>query len=140
MNNIHATLISYQKKGILFIGKSGSGKSDTALRMISEKGAVLVADDRVDLEIIDNKLYGSAPKQIAGKLEIRGIGIASLPTKEKEEISLCVELCRDRKDIERLPSAQFIDFLGISIEKIRLYPFDCSTLCKIIAKICSIIS
>ena len=140
MNNIHATLVSYQGKGILFTGKSGSGKSDIALRMISEKGAVLVADDRVDLEIIENKLYGSAPKQIAGKLDIRGVGIASMPVKEKEEISLCVELCSDRKEIERLPETQFVDFLGISVEKIRLYPFDCSTLCKIIAKICGIIS
>lgn len=140
MNNIHATLISYQGKGVLLTGKSGTGKSDVALRLISEKGAVLVADDRVDLKIIDNKLYGSAPKQIAGKLEIRGLGIALMPIIEQVEISLCVELCLDRDEIERLPEPEFMDFLGIFVEKIRLYPFDCSTICKIIAKICGIIS
>ena len=58
MINIHATLISYKNKGILLTGKSGSGKSDLALRMIINNKAKLVADDRVILENIGNKLIG----------------------------------------------------------------------------------
>ena len=48
--NIHATCISYRDNGILLIGPSGSGKSDLALRMMMNKGAQLVADDRTDVE------------------------------------------------------------------------------------------
>lgn len=140
MLNIHATLISFENKGILFIGKSGAGKSDLALRMIMEHGALLVADDRVDIEKIDGKIYGSSPNEIAGKLEIRNIGIGKFSQKQKEEINICVELCNDREKLERLPEEEYADFLGVSITKIKLYPFDCSTICKIIAKISGIIS
>ena len=140
MNNIHATLISFNNAGVLFIGKSGSGKSDLALRMIMEKGAVLVADDRVDLSVINNNLYGSAPKELYGKMEIRGLGITNFTAKKREKIVLCVELVENREEVERMPDPENITFLGVSITKIKLYPFDCSTICKIIAKISSIIS
>lgn len=140
MANIHGTLVDFQTKGILFIGKSGTGKSDLALRMIMEKGAKLVADDRVDLENIKGKLYGSAPKALFGKLEIRGVGIENFEALLRSEIVLCVELCSDRSEVERLPFNEYVDFLGVSVTKMKLYPFDCSTICKIIAKISSIIS
>lgn len=140
MDNIHATLISYNNNGILLIGKSGSGKSDLALRMIMQNNAILVSDDYVNLEVINNHLFGSAPQEIAGKLEVRGLGIMPFNHKNSEKITLCVELAEKREDVERLPSAEYCDFLGISIPKIKLYAFDCSTSCKIIAKISSIIS
>lgn len=135
MKNIHATLVSYKNKGILLLGESGAGKSDVALRMIMEHQAILVADDRVDLFCKDGKLYGSAPTSLAGKLEIRGVGIENFDFKKSEHIVLCVELCSNRDDISRLPLEETIDFLGVSITKIKLYPFDCSIICKIIAKI-----
>ena len=142
MINIHATLISFCNKGILFIGKSGCGKSDTALRMIMEKGAKLVADDRVVLEAVNNKVLGHAPENLKGLLEIRNIGIGQFDIKPAEEISLCVELCLEREALERLPQEEYVDFLGVSVRKIKLYPFDCSILCKIVAllegKICKI--
>jgi len=138
--NIHATLVSYKNKGILLMGPSGSGKSDLALRLITDYGAKLVADDRVDLFVKNNRLCGCSPKNICKKLEIRGLGIANFPAKKDVFIDICVELCLNRKDIERLPEAQYADFLGFSVEKIKLYPFDCSTICKLIAKISGIIS
>lgn len=140
MNNIHATLVNYNDKGILLIGKSGLGKSDLALRLIFEKGAKLVADDRVTLSQNDNVLYGEAPDNIAGKIEVRGLGICELEYIKKSKIDLCVELCSSRDEVERLPQDEFINFLGISITKIKIYPFDCSTICKIIIKTDSIIS
>ena len=140
MNNIHATLISYNNNGILFIGKSGTGKSDLALRMIMQNNALLVSDDYVNLEVVDNHLYGTAPQEIAGKMEVRGLGIMPFNNKSREKITLCVELLEKREDVERLPMPEYCDFLGISVPKIKLYAFDCSTSCKIIAKISSIIS
>lgn len=135
MVNIHATLISFMEKGILLTGKSGAGKSDLALRMIIDKGAVLVSDDRVELEVIDDALYGRSPNEIRGKLEVRGVGIANFYTKEKEKISLCVELCDKNEKIERLPLPEYEEISGVLIEKIKIYPFNCSSICKIVAKI-----
>lgn len=140
MTNIHATLVSYDNKGILLMGPSGSGKSDLALRLITDYKAKLVADDRVDLFEKNKHLYGCSPQNIFKKLEIRGLGIAELSAKKETPINLCVELCINRKDIERIPDTQYVEFLGFSVEKINLYPFDCSTTCKIIAKISGIIS
>lgn len=138
MLNIHATLVSLHNKGILLVGKSGTGKSDLALRLIMGHQATLVADDRVELNIIDGKLYGYSPQEIAGKMEVRQIGILPFPIKKQEEITLCVELVHDRTDLERMPQTEYVDFLGVSITKIKLYPFDCSTIYKILAKLSSI--
>ena len=136
MINIHATLVDFEGKGILITGKSGYGKSDLALRMIMDNKAKLVADDRVNLEVIDNKVVGWAPIELYKKLEIRNIGIALIDdTKEQSNICLCVELCKNRDELERMPCFESIDILGISIPKINLYAFDCSTICKIIQKI-----
>ena len=140
MLNIHGTLVSYQNKGILLLGESGSGKSDLALRLIMEHGAKLVADDRVILEEKNNELWGYAPEILINKLEVRGIGIVEFEAKQKEKISLCISLCKNRTDVDRLPQPQFTDFLGISVAKLELYPFDCSTICKIMLKICGKIS
>ncbi len=135
MLNIHASLVSLDNKGILLLGKSGSGKSDLALRLIMEQEAKLVADDRVNLDVINGKLYGEAPEELMGKIEIRHVGIASFPVKKQEKIALCVELVQNRTDLERYPTLEYIDFLGVSLTKIKLYPFDCSTIYKILAKI-----
>lgn len=140
MNNIHATLVSFQNKGILLKGKSGSGKSDLALRLIMAHQAILVADDRVNLWSENNKLFGSAPQEIAGKMEVRGVGIAQLPFLNHSEISLCVDLVEDIKDIERLPLTEKIELEGLFIDRLRVYPFESSATCKIIAKISGIIS
>ncbi len=137
MDNIYATLIDFFGKGILFVGKSGSGKSDTALRMIMDKGAKLVADDRVDIYEKDGKIYGKAPNNILNKIEIRNIGIAILDdTTECIDIALCVELVANRGDLERMPKEKYIEFFGVKIPQISLYPFDVSTTNKIIQKIC----
>ena len=51
MINMHATAIEYKSKGIMIVGESGSGKSDLALRMVLQKKAKLIADDRVEIDI-----------------------------------------------------------------------------------------
>jgi len=109
--NIHASCLvlgragqpfgAPEDAGVLILGASGSGKSDLALRLI-ERGAVLVADDRVDLFASDGRLWGSATGNLAGLVEIRGVGIVSLPSRSEAAIALVVELVAP-DTVSRLP-------------------------------------
>jgi hypothetical protein len=89
--------------GVLLLGRSGSGKSDLALRLMA-LGAELVADDRSDLFLLRGRLYAKAPAAIAGLLEARGVGIVSLPFAEKASIGMVVRLGKSPK---RLPDIDF---------------------------------
>ena len=114
MINIHATLIEFNGKGILLTGKSGSGKSDVALRMIMDKGAKLVGDDRVILYRDGNDILGKAPDILAKKLEIRNIGIVEIDQfTDLVKVCLCVELSNDKDNLERMPQNKYIDILHI---------------------------
>ena len=73
-DTMSGVLLSVYGKGVLLLGESGMGKSETALELI-RKGHVLVADDRVDVQHIHNNVYGHAPQIIQGLMEIRGIGV-----------------------------------------------------------------
>jgi HPr kinase/phosphorylase len=111
--NIHASCVQIAKAGehfgapasagVLFIGKSGAGKSDLALRLIG-RGAVLVSDDRTDLCVRRGKLIASAPRTIAGLIEIRGMGIVERPHARSVFVALVVELSGK---VTRLPSRRF---------------------------------
>jgi serine kinase of HPr protein (carbohydrate metabolism regulator) len=81
------------------MGPSGSGKSDLALRLL-DRGFSLVSDDQTIVRRDGDRLIASAPSQIAGKLEVRGIGIVEMPTEPEAPVSLIIELTGD---IQRLP-------------------------------------
>ena len=110
--NVHGTCIRVGRAGrtlgapanagVLILGKSGAGKSDLALRLIA-LGATLVADDRTDLAVLRGRLVASAPKTIAGLLEVRGVGIVKMPHAQRVAISLVVELTRK---VVRLPERE----------------------------------
>jgi HPr kinase/phosphorylase len=91
MNLVHASLVSWDGIGILIRGASGSGKSQLCL-LLMEEGAKLVADDQVLLESEKGMLFGSAPAVLAGKLEIRGLGIIDVDHQPEVEIKLIVDL------------------------------------------------
>ena len=75
---LHASAVEIGGHAVLLTGASGRGKSDLALRLI-DRGAVLIADDQVQLTVDDARLLASPPAAIAGLVEIRGIGIVELP-------------------------------------------------------------
>ena len=131
MENIYATCLELNHKGILLIGPSGSGKSDLALRLIKEKQAKLIADDRTDVELISGEVVATCPQTIQGLLEVRGIGIVKMPHKEQTKISLVIELTNNLEEIERLPQDETTTLLGVEIKKIRLYPFELSAVHKV---------
>jgi HPr kinase/phosphorylase len=70
-------MVDMRGVGILILGKSGSGKSETAIGLI-ERGASLVADDVVRVKFVGGELTASAPDLSRGYMEIRGIGIVNV--------------------------------------------------------------
>ena len=131
MNNIHASCIAIKRKGVLFIGASGAGKSDMALRLIEFCGAKLVADDRVDISVVKGQIKASCPNGIKGLLEVRGVGIVSYPYVLKTTVKMIVELTN--KPLERLPVAKFYNLNGIQLPLIRLNPFESSSCAKVLS-------
>lgn len=71
---LHGGLLNVYGTGILIKGESGLGKSEIALELI-KKGHLLIADDRVDVFRVHNRLVGKAAEVLAGLLEIRGVGV-----------------------------------------------------------------
>ena len=74
---LHGCMVDMRGVGVLIIGKSGSGKSETAIGLL-ERGASLVADDMVRIKYVGGELVASAPDLSRGYLEIRGIGIVNV--------------------------------------------------------------
>lgn len=97
--SVHGVLLDINGMGTLIMGKSGIGKSETALELI-KRGHQLISDDRVEIfEKEVGVLIGSAPKAIEGFMEIRGIGIVNYTQmfgvgafRENKKIRLVVEL------------------------------------------------
>lgn len=80
LDTIHATTVAIDGRAVMLRGASGAGKSDLALRLI-DRGAALVADDRTVLTVHGGAVIASAPRAIAGRIEVRGVGIVALPTR-----------------------------------------------------------
>ena len=96
---IHASTVAMDGRAVLITGPSGSGKSDLTLRLL-DRGFTLVSDDRTIVRRDGDRLVATAPQIIAGKLEIRGIGIVEMERLSDVPVALLIELT---SDIERLP-------------------------------------
>jgi serine kinase of HPr protein (carbohydrate metabolism regulator) len=96
---LHASTVATEGRAVVISGPSGSGKSDLALRLL-DRGFTLVSDDRTLVRKDGERLIASAPPNIAGKLEIRGIGIVDMDTLDNVPVALLVELT---SEIQRLP-------------------------------------
>lgn len=136
----HATCIAVEDRAALIFGPSGAGKSDLALRAVSTRvwdgtrGLVarLVSDDQVVLELRHGQLLASPPAAIAGRIEVRGLGILTLDYLTDCRVCLVVEL-DSRGEIERLPSTDdHVELLGSRVLRIRLRPFEASAAIKLV--------
>lgn len=126
---IHASSVMVDGRVVLIAGRSGSGKSDLALRLI-DRGALLVADDYTRIEGRDGRLIASAPPQIAGRIEVRGVGIVELASAVEGNVALLVDLDRavERMPAEPLPTTA-LD--GIAIPTLGLSAFEASAPIKV---------
>lgn len=122
--NMHATAVAVDGAGVLLRGPSGAGKSDLALRLI-DTGALLVADDRILLQVRDGRLTAEAPPAIAGKLEVRGVGILHVPHCAVVPVHLAIDLV-SADDVDRHPDPSFVTLLGVRIQHLKMDPFQAS--------------
>lgn len=124
----HASTVAIDGRAVLIGGPSGSGKSDLALRLL-DRGFKLVSDDRTLVRRDGEKLIASAPPTIAGKLEIRGIGIVDMETVENVPVALFVELT---SDIQRLPDEnRERPILGVLVPLISIDAMSASAASKV---------
>ena len=126
-NEIHAGCVAIAGRGVLIAGASGRGKSDLALRLV-DRGALLVSDDYTLLRVAGDRLIGSAPATIAGRIEIRGVGIVELPTSREIPIALYVDLDATP---ERLPEPGRIEIRGIALPSLALAALEASAPIKL---------
>jgi HPr kinase/phosphorylase len=129
--SIHGVLVEVYGLGILILGDSGVGKSETALELI-ERGHRLVADDVVEMRCVNgNILMGSGANKIIGHhMEIRGLGIINIThlfgvraIRDRKQIQLVVKLEEwdSQKMYDRLGTDEnFAEFLGVSIPKLEI--------------------
>lgn len=96
---VHATSVAREGRAVLITGPSGAGKSDLALRLL-DRGFTLVSDDQTVVRRDGDRLVASAPPTIAGKLEVRGLGIMEMETATNVPVALLVELT---SAVKRLP-------------------------------------
>ncbi len=130
---IHATAVALPVEGgwagVLLRGPSGSGKSDLALRLI-DAGARLVADDQTELCAENGALTLRAPARLAGRLEVRGLGLVAVPSLDQAPLVLVADLAPPA-DIDRLPLPQTVSLAGVDVAMVRLAPFEASATAKL---------
>lgn len=98
--------------GVAIIGPSGSGKSSLGLELMAV-GALLIADDRAELRREGDRIIASAPPQISGMIEARGIGILRADTQDEADLALVVDL--GAKEVARLPPSRTYNLMGIEL-------------------------
>ena len=126
----HGVLVEVYGEGILMLGESGVGKSETAIELV-KRGHRLIADDAVEIKRVSSKtLVGSAPEVIRHYVELRGIGIVDVrrifgmgAVKTTENIKLIINLepWDNNKMYDRLGlENETMDILGIAVPMITI--------------------
>ena len=126
----HGVLVEVYGEGVLILGESGVGKSETAVELV-KRGHRLVADDAVEIKrVSDKSLVGSSPEIIRHFIELRGIGIIDVrrifgmgavkPT-EKIDMVIALEAWNEKKHYDRLGLVtEYTDILGIQIPSLTI--------------------
>ncbi len=134
---VHGTCVAFGAHAALLRGSSGSGKSDLALRFLAlpaDGGMAprLVADDQVVVEAQAGGLVVSAPDTLAGKLEVRGLGIMTLPHVTQAKLVLIVDFVAS-DEVPRMPPEPLprVTLLGVSVPNLQLAPFEDSAPLKL---------
>lgn len=122
---LHGNLLEMFGLGVLLIGPSGMGKSETSLEL-TKKGHMFVADDAIICKNVYGKIIGASPEGFYGFIEVRGLGIVNVgrilgieKIKENTQINVIIELAEYNPQIhvyERLgKELQYKEILGVKI-------------------------
>ncbi len=141
---LHGTCVCVAGTGVLLIGSSGSGKSDLALRLIDSGGVHgdagnlprLVSDDRVIVQAVGTTVMARPPDGLAGRLEVRGVGVLRVPCLAEAVIGLVVRLVPPA-EVPRMPDRDASKFsvCGFDLPLLCLAPFEASAPAKIKAAV-----
>ena len=124
----HASTVARGNRAIMITGPSGSGKSDLALRLL-DHGFQLVSDDQTIVSRDGDRLLASAPPNIAGKIEVRGVGIVDMDAVGDVPVALVVELT---SEIHRLPDdSRERMILGIGVPLVSVDAMTASAASKV---------
>ena len=109
---MHATCVDINGSGVLIIGRSGSGKSTLAINLLA-LGSKLVADDQCELVKKNNKFRVLKPASLPNSIEIRGIGLVSVPMAVETRLDWVVNM--DEAETQRMPDLRFTEIDGYKI-------------------------
>jgi serine kinase of HPr protein (carbohydrate metabolism regulator) len=125
---VHASCVAIGGRGVLIAGSSGSGKSDLALRLI-DRGATLVSDDYILVFPVGGRLMAGPPERIAGRMEVRGVGLIEIAA--TEDVPLCLVVDLERRP-DRLPDgAERVTIAGCALPVIGLAALEASAPIKV---------
>jgi HPr kinase/phosphorylase len=135
---VHGTCVAFGRRAVLLRGEPGAGKSDLAFRFLAlaphdETRPMLVADDQVWVASDENSaLIASPPPTLAGKIELRGIGIVEMPFLRQAALHLVCDLV-DAKDVPRMAPEPWerTEIAGIALPALKLAPFEASAPLKL---------
>lgn len=127
--SLHGCMMDYRGIGVLVMGKSGSGKSETAIGLL-ERGGALVADDLVRVRKIGEELVATSPEASRGYIEMRGIGIINVANlyglgaiRPEKRLDLVVTLTNqaDLNEVDRVGiTRKGFDVLGVEIPLVEI--------------------
>lgn len=116
VTTLHATCVAWGNDAALITGASGQGKSSLALQLMA-LGCLLVADDRVTVQVDGARLLARCPPTIAGLIEARGAGILRAEFRTQAHVALVVDL--NAETTTRLPDRQLTAINGCAIPLIN---------------------
>jgi serine kinase of HPr protein (carbohydrate metabolism regulator) len=115
---LHATTVAIDGLAVVIEGHAGAGKSDLALRLI-DRGAMLVSDDRTLVVRTGAGLLARAPHLMAGRIEVRGVGIASMPHLDEAPVALLIRLDSEQP---RMPERRRRMIAGVEVRMLTIDP------------------
>ena len=115
----HSTSIVFEDNGLMILGKSGSGKSDLALRLI-DSGATLISDDITICRKINSQIFLFSPEETKGLLEVREVGIITVPYVENIRLNLVARLVDEEITSSSITDA-ILSKAGSNLKEINLF-------------------
>lgn len=125
---LHCSTVAIGGRAVMIEGRSGSGKSDLALRLI-DRGARLVSDDYTIARRQGTTLLASPPPNISGKMEVRGIGLVEIENVSDVPVCLIVQLFDTVDRMPPVPEKRVV--AGVAVPVMKIAPMENSAPIKV---------